>query len=168
MTKRKKNNYNIKQPKTAKVPHNDTDPDCLYSYRAIPLSQAVIDKMVEDLREWPEKNPDAKFIRAFYRERGISEKTYYKLLLRDKNLKEAHEEAMAIIGERLWGRSVDKQAHWPAVQFLLHKYSPDMKEAVEFNNQLAQKQLESTNFKIQMIEVPSSPLVPKKKESEDE
>ena len=170
MKNRTKNNYSIKEadPVKKRTRTVNNDPECLYSYRSIPISEAMVERMIEDLNDWPIKNPDEISVTEFYLSRGIARSTYYDLLKRHPRLKETHDNTMRRMGERLLKRSINKEAVWQPVQFMLYSYAPEFKEATEYHQQLGQKQLESTNFKIQMIEVPNSPLVPIKKESENE
>lgn len=105
-----------------------SDPACLYAFKSNEISPACLDKWEEELRAFPKAKPKAKFIREFYQAKGWKKSTYFSLIARQPQLKEAHEDVMEELGDRLWGRSVDRQAHWESVKHRLHRYGPEFKE----------------------------------------
>lgn len=147
-----------------------TDPDCIYSYRTIPVSFAMVERMAEELMEWPAKNPTAKTITEFYLSKGLTQQTYNRLVIKYDFLKEAHETTMRRLGERLWGRAVDNEANWKPVQFMLHNYAPEFKEANEYHYEL-NKKTEGSKYQpitVIMTPIPNSDLVPEKPRIETE
>lgn len=152
MIKKALNNSN-KSESTSKRGSPSIDTDCIYSYRMIPISAARVDKMIDDLREWPSLNPEAKTITAFYSSIGLTHSNYYRLLAKYPELKEAHDTAMRLIGERLWSNAVDRKADWAAVKHRLHAYGDEFKKDDEHHARLkaVERNDESTNGKVQYI-----------------
>lgn len=145
----------------------DMDPNLEFCLKKIPISQARIERIKEQLMTWFDNNPLAKSISEFYYTLSISQKTYYRLLERDPELKELHEITMHRLGDRLWGRSVDNKANWHAVKFKLHHYAPEFKEAREYEAALSKKD-DPTDRGPQIVVIekfPNSDLVPVKKDA---
>lgn len=133
---KKTNNISTKDKKTTKRASPITDPDCIYSWRTIPVSEAMVEKIAEELLEWPAKNPEAKTITEFYLSKGLTRSTYNRLVNRHEVLGEAHEITMRRLGERLWGRAVDNQAQWKPVHFMLHNYAQEFKESDAYHTDI--------------------------------
>lgn len=129
-----------------------TDPDCVYSWRTIPVSLAMVEKIAEELLEWPAKNPQAKTITEFYLSKGLKKETYNRLVNRHEVLRDAHEITMLRLGERLWGKAVDNQASWKPIHFMLHSYAPEFREADKYHASL--KEANNEPSKIIIVEVP--------------
>ena len=134
------------------------------------FSFAMVERMAEELMEWPAKNPTAKTITEFYLSKGLTQQTYNRLVIKYDFLKEAHETTMRRLGERLWGRAVDNEANWKPVQFMLHNYAPEFKEANEYHYEL-NKKTEGSKYQpitVIMTPIPNSDLVPEKPRIETE
>jgi hypothetical protein len=160
-----KKNPSTKETETTKRDKIDLDPNCEFCLKKMPISPARVERIKEALSVWFDTNPEVKSISEFYYPLGISMKTYYRLLERDPELKELHEITMHRLGDKLWGRSVDCRANWYAVKFKLHQYSPEYKEAREFEAQLAKKD-ETVNNAPQIVVLerfPSDDRVPNRK-----
>lgn len=132
----KNTNPSIDNENKANQRSRDTDQECVYAWRAIPVSKAMVNAMCDELPGWPLKNPTAKTIREFYLSKGISRTTFRELRERHPRLKEAYDIAMGRIGERLWGRAVDKDAEWNAVKWMLHNYDQEFDEANKYHARL--------------------------------
>ena len=50
---------------------------------------------------------------------------------------------MQTLGERLWGKAVDKQADWKAVHFMLHTYGDEYKDSDKYHNDMKKEQAEA-------------------------
>lgn len=135
-----KKKLSIKETETTKLDKVDMDAHCEFSLRKIPITQARIEKIKDNLRVWLDENPEAKSISKFYYAQDISSKSYYRLLERDPELAELHEMTMRKMGERMYENSVDCRANWNAVKFRLHQYAPEFKEAREYEAQLAKRE----------------------------
>ncbi len=122
-----------------------------YSWRDMPLSPAFIERMTEELYDWPENNPEAKSITKFYKDKNISPDTWYRLLAKYPKLKEAKEIALHTIGERLWGNAVDKKADWKAVHWRLYKHGREFEEDYEYHKKQSERDVPSG---VQYIEIP--------------
>lgn len=114
-----------------------SDDQMLYSFKSVPINKAIVDRLSKELFTWLDENPLAKSLSAFLRKNGINPKTYYKLLSRHPDLKESHEMVLHELGERLWGRAVEKQVDWAPVKHRLWRYSPEFKEDFEFHATIA-------------------------------
>jgi len=117
-------------------PGSNTDPEHIYSYRMIPVSAAMVENMIKELKEYPEKNPNAKFITPYYRSKGFAHNDYYRLIAKYPLLKEAHQDALRTIGERLWSNAVDRKADWSPVKHRLYSYAKEFKEDDEHHARL--------------------------------
>jgi hypothetical protein len=145
---------NIPLPKKTKRTSPAIDPNCFYSFKMIPISQVMVDKWVDEVLEYAAVSIN-KTISGFYRSKGLRNDTYYKLLGRHPELKASHEEAMRMMGERLWGRAVDKDADWAAVKHRLHNYAPEFDEDNKYHNRLkaeADAQVSPTGNKEYILE----------------
>lgn len=132
-----------------------------------------IEKMIEKLSTFVEDHPEAKEIQEFYNAHHIPRSTYYGLLERWPELKEAHKMVMHKLGGRLWGRCVDFKANWNAVKFMIQSYAPEYAQAKEYDAMLAAKARESANAsdgpQIVVIEkFANSDIVPEKNHDRSE
>lgn len=143
----------------------DMDKGLEFCFKKIPISQARIERIKDNLRVWLDENPEAKTISKFYYSQDISQSTYERLCKRDPEFGALHEMVMRKMGDRMYENSVDCKANWNAVKFRLHQYAPEYKEAREFEAQLSKKE-DAVNTGPQFIimdSFPSSPLVPDRK-----
>lgn len=138
-----------------KVRTQGADPEMLYSFKTIPVSKAMVNRLIKELDELPSKVPPVKTITQFYINNGFRRRTYYDLLAKYPELREAHDQAIHYLGERLWERAVDKQVDWAPVKHRLWRYSPEFKEDYEFHASIASqiKNAESGDGKVQYIVV---------------
>lgn len=126
-----------------------------------------ITKLIDSMNVWFDDHPEAKEIQEFYNAHFIPSRTYYGLLERWPDLREAHERTMERLGGRLWSRCVDFKANWNPVKFMLHRYSPDYAQAKEHDAMLAAKAKENQEHTgpqfIVLEKFPDSPMVPMRK-----
>lgn len=125
--------------------------DYFFSWRDMPISEARINKIAEELIEWPNLNPDAKSITKFYMDKKISPGTWYKWVDKHPALREAENIALHIIGERLWGKAVEKQYDWKAVHWRLHRHGKEFREDYEYHKKISGEE-EPTGTKYIVIE----------------
>lgn len=139
----------------------DSDPNCVYAFKTIPVSEAMVEKIAEELLKFPAENPDAKTITEFIISKGLNKSTYYSLVNRHAVLKDAHEITMLRLGERLWGKAVDGSAQWKPVHFMLHSYGPDF-AAADLHHAGLRKTEESQPQQITVImdRIPETGTVP--------
>jgi hypothetical protein len=162
-------NKEITHPNTAPIKKakrkspDSADKDMLFCFKMIPISQAKVQKLIDELETWPEKNPKEKTITAFYRSHGLTRSTFYSLIAKHPALKESHEIAMRTLGERLWGKAVDKEADWKPIHFNLHNYAPEFKENYAFHAAMSAKDQQANETKFVVIErFPETSIVPVK------
>lgn len=113
--------------------------DFTYGFSSTNKTDAIVEKMISDLIAYARAVPAPKNIINFFLDRGMSPQTYYDLLARYPLLKQTHENALLIIGDRLWESSVDKRADWSPVKWRLHRYSKEFKEIDEYHMAMAAK-----------------------------
>lgn len=168
MTKKKKALTNEHTPESkplSKVGRQEVDPDCLFDFKQIPISEARINRVIDALEVWVKNNPEAKEIQEFYYEQGLSSSTYYKLLDRSPALKELHERTMHQLGGKLWSKCVDFKANWAPVRFMMQNYGHQYAAAKEYEEMISKKYETSNGPQIVVLEkFPESPIVPKKKD----
>lgn len=128
-------NSNITAKKRAKPDSHDSD--MVYSFRSIPISKGMIDRMVQELPEWPQNNNSENTIEEFYISRGLSESSYYRLLRKCPDLKEAHDIACSRLARRVWNRALEKKYDWNAAKFLLSNYSESYRQSAQYHADLA-------------------------------
>ena len=144
--------HNTIKPKRTKVRRTNPDPRAMYAWRQIPITQASINKYIEELPGWVEANPDAKFLTKFYRSHGVACTTWYALIKENVKLKQAYEEAMRELGERQYSNSVDFKANWAPVKHMLHRYAPEFKEADEHHARLRDQNTQVMG--LQVVQLP--------------
>lgn len=147
----KTNTAGKKQTKSGDAPY---DPDMIYSYRQYPISKAIVDKMIEELPDWPLKNPIAISISEFYLSRNISEGSYYRLLEKYPELKECHKVALLRLGNSLYKSAVFKNADWSAVKHRLYNYGESFEKDYKFHAQIKAEADKNVNTGTQYIEIP--------------
>ena len=147
-----------------------TDAKCEYSMKQIPVSQAKINRMIEDLETWAERHPNAKAMHEFYYAHNLSKDTFTRICSKSPSLKEAKEVVQRKLGFKMWGKAVENKANFNAVKYMLHQYADDFKEADSYHANLNKKEetaLSSAPQYIIVEKLPSSDLVPLKKEEID-
>jgi len=152
----------ITQKKSRKktVTLSQLDPDCIYAFKTIPVSQALIEKWIERLEAFPKDYPEDIFITRFYKNQGVQRHQYYRLLDRHPDLKEVHGEVMRELGERMYHQAVYKQADWKPIHFMLHSYSDTFKESYKFHASLATEEAAASNAGPKVIVIEKSPDCP--------
>lgn len=153
--KEKTINHSNKKKIVAKPRTMDVDPKMDYSFRTIPVSKAMVNRLIEELKEWPFNPANVhKTITQFYIRNGFKRRTYYDLLNKYPDLKDMHEQTMLQMGEDLWFRSVEKKFDWSPVKHRLYRYSPEFQEDSEYNAAIAAKAREGAdNGNVQYIVV---------------
>lgn len=157
-----KKNDNVPKRKTP-----EEKQDIALAFKSIPISKAMVEQMVEELPDWPKKNPDNKTITEYYLSKGLVHSTYYNLLNKYPELKEAHQIALRRIGERLWGNAVDRKSDWAATRWNLHNYAQEFKDNNAYLAALAKQENENVGPAVVVIEkMPETSVVKRKKEVE--
>lgn len=130
------------------------DPDMIFSYRQYPISEAMVNRMIEELPDWPIKNPNEISISEFYLSRNISEASYYRLLAKYPELKEAHKVAMQRLGNGLYKSAVFRKADWSAVRHKLYSFGDSFEKDYKFHAQIKAEADKNANTGVQYIEMP--------------
>jgi len=132
----------IKKAKPAKQETRGLDPECLYSFKKIPISEAQIERWIDKLREWPHlpENKSKRRITDFYdRECDIPKPTYYKLLDRFPDFKAIHDQTMEILATRIFDEGFEASPATMAQKYL-HMYSDEFKQADQWQSSLKEKE----------------------------
>ena len=129
------------------------DPDVVYAWKEIPVTQLVADKWARELDNWIIENPKAKTITQFYRSKGLQKWQWESLILKYTIINEANENALRELGERLWGKAVDRAADWKPVHFMLQNYAPEYDKSNKYHADL-KKEVEAiaSNFIVKMLQ----------------
>ncbi len=105
--------------------------ELVYGFVDCPIPKAVINKWIQDLKNYPNEDPPHKSMMRFVHNRGYSEGDFYEKLKQYPELKKQYEMTKAEIGERLWSDCVDGRKNWQAAKFMIHDYSPRFAAAKE-------------------------------------
>jgi hypothetical protein len=137
MTKKAKvNQLTIEENEvTTRLTH---DPQFICGFIQGEINPAFLEKWELELREFPKKNPKARFIRDFYEKKGWKKSTYYMMIARFPSLKEAHEEVIEEMGDRMWSLTVDRKASFDAVHHRLHRYGQEARDDDTYHAKLKQ------------------------------
>ncbi len=131
--------YRKNPPKDTRLRRAFKDSDFTYGFSSSNKTDGIIEKMTSDLIAYARATPAPKNIHDFYLDRDMSSQTYYDLLEKYPKMKRAHEQAMSIIGNRLWEGAVDKRSDWAPVKWRLHRYDKEFKEIDEYHVAMAAK-----------------------------
>lgn len=126
--------------KTKKRDKGKTDTNIDFSFKVIPVSDAFINKLCEELPAWVRDNQEAKFLTEFLNYKGLTWDCYQKLCVKHAHLKEANDMAKRMMGERMFSRAVDNKSNWAAVKHRLYSYAPEFKQDDEYQAALKAKE----------------------------
>lgn len=116
------------------------DKNMFFAFRMQPISRAVIDIWIEQLKVYPFRKPQPKSMIEFFHEIAYSRDTFEKELKKHEDLKEQYSKTKEMVGYNLWGRCVDGNANWNAVKFMIHEYSNDFAKAKALEKESATNQ----------------------------
>lgn len=119
---------------------DNNDPDHSFSFKVMPMSEAFINKLSDELPIWVLNNPDARFLTEFITFKGMTWDSYQKLVQKYPRLKAAHDSAKRMMGERMFCRAMDNKANWQAVKHRLYSYAPEFREDEEYHAQMKAKE----------------------------
>ena len=124
-----------------------SDGDMIYSFKMIPVNEAFVDKMIEEIKALPITNPKDRTLHKWRMTKGFSESTYYNLLKRHKELKQAHDDFYGMVADKLHARATDNKANWNAVKFVLPRYSKRYAEDAQYWEKIKVQQEADANLK---------------------
>jgi len=135
----------------------------LFTFKKVPISEAYIDRLATELLDWALNNDDALKMSQFYLGKGISYHSFSRWLKRSKNLEEAHNSALKLLGNRREIGAIKKKYDTSMIATMMPKYDEDWKEVIEWRSKLKEQEA-SNETKIVVIEkAPNSNIVPEKK-----
>ena len=137
------------------------DKEARWAYRQVPLPRAIVERLIEELQQFSHRT-DVKHMSEFYFGKGMASRTYYDLLEKHPDLKEAHNDAKKRLGVSLWGRSCDFKHNWTAVKFLIHEYGDEFAKA-----KAMEKEQSANQQGIVVVQIPEIITKKKKKNEED-
>lgn len=116
------------------------------------ITNTMMERLAQELVEWASTNDDAIKIKQFCALKGISEKKWHDWYTRYDVLREAHDHAKTIIGNRREaGAMTRKYADGPTT-FMLPMYDSDWGEMMERRAKLASKDDDSGGTKVVVME----------------
>jgi hypothetical protein len=127
------------KPKKVSIDHPKPEPDIISTWRQIPLSEAIVEKWTQDLRDFPTHFPEATSITDFINSKEIYHQQYYRLVNKYPLFKLAHEHTREVLGQRLWHNSVTRKYDWKAAHYMLHTYGQKFKDADRYHMELAKE-----------------------------
>lgn len=127
-----------------KAPKVDVEPvETFYTWEDMPVLKLFIDQMIEQLPDWPDKNPHVRHMEEFYFPRKIKDATWDRMLVKYPKLKEAQQIALIKMGNRLCTRSDEKEILWTSVHYRLHTHGKKFKDMGKYHKELDTAELET-------------------------
>lgn len=124
-TGRKKESTKIN---TSSEPKKPVSWDEYYDRRAydrMPISTLTIEKWAQELREWIDTPPFPTRLSQFYRSKNIGKDDFFRLCSKYPILKDARDEVVQELGERMEEGAIKGDLVWNAVKHRLHQYFPE-------------------------------------------
>jgi hypothetical protein len=129
-----------------------------FSGRLIPVSEAFVEKIAQELVIWAHSNDDALILSEFYLSRGIAPKVFHRWMEKFPVVKEAHDTALEIIGNRREKGGLNYKLHAGMVMYSAPLYKPQWKDLHEWRSQAANIEDKSKEIHIHMDPIPSTDL----------
>lgn len=153
-----------KKEKTKEVPPSFVDPEYLFAWREIPITDSIATRWADEMTRWITDHPEAKTLTEFYYAKGINHQTWTNCLKKFPVLADAHEAAKRRLGERLWGKCVENKANWNAVKWMLQTYGKEYDDAARYHADLAKREdQQPTKVDVHMIQFPDTKIPEKDK-----
>jgi hypothetical protein len=95
------------------------------AYDRTPISTLTIEKWATELREWVDTPPFPTRLSQFYRSKHIGKDDFFRLCSKYPILKQAKDEVMQELGERMEEGAIQGDLVWNAVKHRLHQYFPE-------------------------------------------
>ncbi len=97
----------------AKTPHSNTKDEkesnrgsfnddyyCVFSFKKIPVNDAIKREYARQLRQWIKDTPDAFKLSEFYLGRGLSSNSFYRWIKNNEEMAEAYQYVKEILGNK--------------------------------------------------------------------
>jgi|SRR5271155_1362763 len=125
---------------------------CLKTSLVTPITQTSLQSLAQKLIAWSFTD-DALHLSEFHRQSGVPRATFYTWVHRDPELKEALATALDMVGARREVGAITRKFDTSAVWRRLYQFSPEYREAMEFNAKLAKREeMDQGGTKIVVIE----------------
>ncbi len=166
----KKRTTPVKKPQNSRKENNSVQEWSWFDYRNMltgfnePMNEIGVDKLAHELMLWAETDPDALKVSQFRLARGIKRSTWQDWCSKFESLREAHEYAKEIIGNRREIGAVQNKFNPGVVSYTMPFYDPEWKEETVRRASLKDGSNEAkTTITVLTNPIPSSPLVPERK-----
>jgi hypothetical protein len=134
----------------------------IYSMANKPANNRFIDSVARELIEWSTTD-DALKIEQFWIMKGISLKTVKKWKTLNENFARAHQHALLAVGTRREVGAIRNRLNAPIIASSMPMYDKKWKKLAEWRASLRNKEEQQDTIRVVVEEVPSSPMVPEKK-----
>lgn len=132
------------------------------------LTNLSAERLAREMTDWFENNENAIKIQQYLQFRGIGERTWNRWCNKYQKIGDAHEYCKMIIGNRREVGIITRKFDGVHTAFMMRQYDKAWGEEHEYRANLKSKDKESGETKfIIMSEVADSPLVPKRKDSDE-
>lgn len=136
------------------------------SWRIIPLTEQSANRLAETLINWVHDTPEALCFDHFLEVHCLNKSTYYQWLAKFEILKDAHEQAIMILGRRREEGGLKNVYNTAIVKFTMPYYNKKLNEhIIETANAIKKTDEEieaSARIVLNMAPFPESDLVPKR------
>ena len=144
------------------------DYQCIFTGLKKPMNKAGIERLCHEVTSWASNDTQALKISQFYHKIGIPGRTWRGWCAVFPELKEAHDTAKEIIGDRREVGAMNHEYNTQVVAYTMPFYDPEWKE--ETARRAALKEGSNGDGKVTITVVadaiPNSPLVPERKKDD--
>jgi len=154
----------VKRRKQAKQKRASLNP---YYTRQIPYSDEALEKMAQELEEWATVTNEI-YINKFWLAKKMTRNSFHHLVGRSERLGAAYDYAKEMIAVKREEKIHKGEADRQTISWRQPIYSDEIKEIEEWLSNLKEKENKAGagNFVVEQSPVPSSDMVPHKKENE--
>lgn len=143
------------------------DYPCILTGELRPMNKNGIDRLCQEVTKWAYSDTKALRISQFYHRIGIPGRTWRDWCSRFPELKQAHDTAKEIIGERREIGALNHEFNTQVVAYTMPFYDAEWKDETVRRASLKEGSSESKSTVVVIMEpTPNSPLVPERKTNE--
>lgn len=136
----------------------------LFTFRLTPITDGFIDRFSKELIDWAENDEKAIKISQFFSKKRIPSKTYYEWTNKYEPIRQAHELAKILIGNRREQGALERKYEASIVKQMMPYYDRDWRDIKSWESKLKEdSDINATKIVI-MEKFPETDKVPKKKD----
>lgn len=109
---------------------------CLNTWKTTPVTEAWLEALAKDLYTWAKDDSNALKMSQFYTSRGISNSTVLKWMKVSEKLREAHDMALQIIGDRREVGAIYNKLNASMIAPMMAHYDSNWKDIAEWRARL--------------------------------